>query len=309
MATLIHQLALVSETPQAGFSDVSTASAAIQKQIARDFSPLWGVQATIDAFATLQDVPLGYWPVIIRDDIPFPNALGIHLDDNNQPYALVSFNPNWQMTASHEALEMLGDPSGNRLIAGDSPDSSQGRVEFLVEVCDPSEGEAFGYTVNGVLLSDFYTPAYFDPVAAPGVRYSFTGAITEPRQVLSGGYLSWHDPVSDNWFQLQFFGAAQQIVPLGKLNQSAGSLRSQVDRITNPEALKARSPQADASRAVAGASRAAVAVSFQAVSHASQARAKSLHAAIETVKSRATEDAGGPAAAASPMRRPPRRGR
>ena len=43
-------------------------------------------------------------------------------------------------------------------------------------------------------MSDFYTPRFFDPLVAPGVRYSFTGALTEPRQVLRGGYLSWARP-------------------------------------------------------------------------------------------------------------------
>ena len=33
------------------------------------------------------------------------------------------------------------------------------------------------------------------------VRYSLTGAITKPREVLRGGYLSWHGPVSDHWWQ------------------------------------------------------------------------------------------------------------
>ena len=47
--------------------------------------------------------------------------------------------------------------------------------------------------MNGVLVSDFYTPHYFDPMKAPGVRYSFTGKITGPRVVLRGGYLSWKE--------------------------------------------------------------------------------------------------------------------
>jgi hypothetical protein len=48
-----------------------------------------------------------------------------------------------------------------------------------------------------MLLSSYSTmlasPNYFDPMSASGVRYSFTGAITQPRQVLRGGYLSCKD--------------------------------------------------------------------------------------------------------------------
>jgi hypothetical protein len=75
------------------------------------------------------------------DDIGTPGAAGIHEDKNGQPFALVTASSNldeWSSTASHEALEMLIDPFGNRLVAGDSPKSDQGRVSFLVEVCDPS---------------------------------------------------------------------------------------------------------------------------------------------------------------------------
>jgi hypothetical protein len=52
---------------------------------------------------------------------------------------------------------MLVDLSGNRTVAGESPVAGQGRVEFLVEACDPSQDDQFAYTVNDVLVSDFYT--------------------------------------------------------------------------------------------------------------------------------------------------------
>jgi len=238
MATILRQVALVSEVAAVSASDLTRASAALQKQAVRDFAPIWEVQATVDAFATLEDVPLGYWPVIIEQDIGF-DAAGIHLDKDGQPFALVNISDGWQLTASHEVLEMLADPFGNRLVAGDSPKTDQGRVEFLVEVCDPSEATEFGYTVNGITMSDFYTPAYFDPVQAPGVRYSFTGAIREPRQVLAGGYLSWHEPISDHWWQLVFFGDAPQFRDLGPLTQKPHeSLRAMIDRISTAPATK-----------------------------------------------------------------------
>jgi hypothetical protein len=238
MATIIRQVALVSEVQSVSMSDLTRASAALQKQAVRDFAPIWDVQATVDAFATLEDVPLGYWPVIIEEDIGF-DAAGIHLDKDGQPFALVNVSEGWQLTASHEVLEMLADPFGNRLVAGDSPKPDQGRVEFLMEVCDPSEATEFGYTVNGITMSDFYTPAYFDPVQAPGVRYSFTGAIREPRQVLAGGYLSWHEPVTDHWWQLVFFTETPRFRDLGQLTQKPNeSLRAMIDRISTDAATR-----------------------------------------------------------------------
>ena len=134
---------------------------------------------------------------------------------------------------------MLADPFGNRTMAGQSPMPGQGRVQFLVEVADPSEAAKFGYKVNGITLSDFYTPNYFDPLASPGVRYSYTGAIQKPRQVLNGGYLSWHDPVSDHWFQETWFtGSKSKFRDLGVLTAKNGSLRVQIDALTWEDASK-----------------------------------------------------------------------
>src|SRR5262249_27760766 len=113
MATLLRQMALVSESPSINFSDLARVSAALQKQAERDLSPVGDISATVDAFAKLEDVPVGYWPIIIRDDIGF-DAAGIHLDKDNQPFALVTSGDGWSVTASHEALEMLVDPFGNR---------------------------------------------------------------------------------------------------------------------------------------------------------------------------------------------------
>ena len=219
---LIRQLALVSETESVSFSAVSRVGAALQKQATRDLATIWQVKATVDSFARLEDVPVGYWPMIVTDQ-DLGNAAGIHEDKEGQPFALIKFDNGWSLTASHECCEMLVDPFGNRMMAGQSPIKNQGRVEFLVEVCDPSEDTPFAYRVNGIVVSDFYTPNYFDPVSSTGVRYSFTGAIKAPRQVLKGGYLSWHDPISDHWFQQTFFsGSKPRFRDIGKLTAQQG---------------------------------------------------------------------------------------
>src|ERR1700681_4300216 len=158
MASLTRQLALVSESQQIPDSDVLKVSAALQKQATRDLAPIWDVSATVDTFKTLEDVPQGYWPMLVMDDIGTPGAAGVHEDKNGQPFALITASSDldtWALTASHEALEMLVDPFGNRLVEGDSPKGDQGRVNFLVEVCDPCEASNFAYSANGILVSDF----------------------------------------------------------------------------------------------------------------------------------------------------------
>jgi hypothetical protein len=248
MTNLPMQVALVSEmdASQLSFSELSTVSAALSKQVARDFGPIWGVNATVDAFPSLDDVPPGYWPVTIQADIGDPSAAGFHTDKNGNPFALVQFSASWSLTASHETLEMLADPFGNRVVSSLSPDDDKTRVEILVEVCDPSEDASFSYTIDGVTVSDFYTPRYLDPVTAPGVRYGFTNALKEARQVLKGGYISFHDLTTDHWMQITFFKAKPELVDLGVLSTASGqSIRAQIDRVTRVPTLERGLPKSD----------------------------------------------------------------
>jgi hypothetical protein len=274
---LTMNLALVSEVKGHDPSDVAKVAAALQKQVTRDFGPLWEVQATVDAFPRLEDVPVGYWPLIVKDDIGQPGAAGVHLDKDGQPFALVTMSDSWSLTASHEMLEMAADPFGKRVIAGASPKRGQGRVEFLVEVCDPSEAAEFGYTSNDVLVSDFYTPHFFDPVVSAATRYSFTGAIKEPRMILRGGYISWHDPPSDHWWQQSWFGQRKQYRDLGVFETGSGtSLRAWIDGQTDHPGIDAGLPQTDSKL------REAVAAGKK-TGHAASSKADALRAQISAL--------------------------
>jgi hypothetical protein len=226
---LTTNLALVSEVERHDASDVARVAAALQRQVTRDFTPLWEIPATIDAFPKLEDVPVGYWPLIIETKIDTPGAAGVHEDKNGQPFALISMSDSWSLTASHEMLEMLADPFGKRVIPGKSPKEDQGRVELLVEVCDPCEADQFAYTVNDILVSDFITPRYYDPKKTTSVRYSFTGAVTGPREILDGGYISWHDPASNRWWQQTSFDDGKHFKDLGAFEATAGSVRAWID--------------------------------------------------------------------------------
>jgi hypothetical protein len=245
MAALIQQVALVSLSSRIPAATVMRISAALQKQATRDLAPIWEISATVDAFDQLGQVPVGTWPIIIGGNVP-PGAGGFHTDRNGQPLALVrafeDMNVQCQV-CSHELLEMLVDPFGSRFVPGDSPMPEQGRVNFLVEACDPSEGAEFGYTINNLLVSDFYTPQYFDPVQSSGVRYSFTGAITEPRQVLRGGYLSWQDPISKHFFQERKIETTEpEFEDLGMPTDASMTPREFIDRKTDKFTMAALKP-------------------------------------------------------------------
>jgi hypothetical protein len=236
MSALVRQVAVVSTSTQVSAATVMQISAALQKQATRDLGPIWDVSATVDAFDKLGHVPVGTWPIIIGGKVP-PGAGGFHTDRNGQPLAIVRASRDVNVlcqTCSHEMIEMLVDPFGSRFVPGDSPAPDQGRVNFLVEACDPSEAAEFGYTINNLLVSDFYTPHYFDPVQSAGVRYSFTGAISEPRQVLQGGYLSWLDTVSKHFFQERRINTVEpEFVDLGMPSDSSLTPREFIDRQTD----------------------------------------------------------------------------
>jgi len=285
MSTLTNQVALVSDTTSVSFADVSSVAAALQKQATRDFSPLWQVNATVSAFDALESVPVDYWPVIIRDDIDQPGAAGYHTDSNGQPFSLVQADDQWQLTASHETLEMLADPFGNRTIAGSPPPQAPrpitalGRVVYLVEVCDPCEDAQFAYGVNGQQLSDFITPHYYDPNGATGSLYSFRGNVKGPHTVLDNGYVSFGNPVTNEWFQIIVSNGQAQVRDLGKLSRNGRSLRETVDdlvrNVRRDDHYRTKKPLA-AKAARAGSS----------VADSSGARAKSLRDFIGTISGR-----------------------
>jgi hypothetical protein len=241
---LTTNIALVADTDAVSAREITRVAAALDKQVTRDFGPLWGVLATVDPVFSLEDVPVGYWPIVLRDRIKAPGADGFHKDRFGQPFARLALTESWSLTASHECLEMLADPFGDRMIPGPSIKRGEGRVSYLVEVCDPPESEEFAYTVNDVLVSDFITPSFFDPMKVEGVRYSFTGAVKHPRQVLEGGYISWRNQTNEHIEQLVVRNGKKEFRDLGVWHPSSRSVREFVDSKTeHPELEHGLSPQ------------------------------------------------------------------
>jgi hypothetical protein len=194
-----EHIAVISQTPALSLDRLSLATAAIQKQVTDDFGPIWNVTATVDCFPTLEAKPHDYLPVVIRENVGV-TAVGVHLsDDAERVFALVTYREeDWTLTLSHEILEMLVDPFGVRFPLGPSPADDGSTVEYLAEVCDPCQGLDFSYPVNGVQVSDFVIPAFYD-ANGPG-HYDFRRHIDQPRQLLPGGYFTWRDLVTRDWW-------------------------------------------------------------------------------------------------------------
>lgn len=219
-------------------NDVRRAVSALNKQILRDFSPIWGVSAAVDFTAPDAVLP-GRWVIGLVDENTQTAFSAIHGWAGNLPCALVEHSLTWTISLSHECLEMLADPFGQTRVPGYSLDKDRpGRVQFLVEVCDPCQSDQHAYMVDGVLMSDFYTPNYFDPVYAPGVRYCFNGgdgekkppSILHPRNVPQGGYLTWMETDTGLWWQFDNMGSGPVI---RQVKAPDGALaRMDVDRLT-----------------------------------------------------------------------------
>lgn len=195
-------------------AEATRVAAALQKQVLRDLAPRWRVSACVSAFASLREVPPDSWTILVTEGLPESGAAGMHHDRLGRPFCLVEFGTSWTLAASHECLEMLVDPTGNRLIYGPSPMPEQGEVGYLIQVCDACGDAQFAYTLDGVLLSDFCTPQFF---ASAGARspLSHTGAVEKPLQVLKNGYLTWFDTASRAWYQQQHVGSAPKVTRLG----------------------------------------------------------------------------------------------
>jgi hypothetical protein len=232
----LYEIVIIAEPEEISISELSQVGAAIQKQVTRDFSPIWEVNATVTVAKKAEDAPHGASPIFIQKDI-HDDRDGFHYSPGQQPSAYVHYDANqnnkpWSLICSHECLEMLADPSGNRRLSGPSLMAGQGSVEYLVEVCDPCESIDFAYPIDGWPVSDFCTPNYFDAQAAPGVRYSQYGSLTEPRQILKDGYMSWYAPNEDQWWQYVCDGISCDFKPFTPDMGSAACLREAVDRAT-----------------------------------------------------------------------------
>jgi hypothetical protein len=231
-------IALISEVPDLNQAELREAAAAFQKQVNRDFEPHWGVGAEILVCESADSAPIGSWPLIIRKDVDVPGAAGYHSVGDGVPFSLVTYGPGWTLTASHQVLELLASPFANRLIAGRSmkPGEEGKQVQYLVQVCDPCQNEDFAYRIDDILVSDFYTPQFFDAEKTEGVRYDQTGAIRQPLEVLEGGYISWWDEDTGHWWQRTRFGGPGEIRDLGLISTEDKPTQT-TTRGTRPEAV------------------------------------------------------------------------
>lgn len=229
-------IALVNFTPKVLASEVAEVAAVLNEQAQADLNPEWNTHISVGLLFG-RKVVRHTWRLELHDGIDQPGALGYHTDEHGQPFSVVDVSQgDWIVTASHEMVEMAVDPFGYRMhtvdalaVPGFAEASGSGarRVRPLVEVADPCEQAT--YAVGGVQVSDFTTRRYW---RSSGLGpFSRTGILSAPMQVAPGGYISFLDPTTNDWWQL-FVGSesSRQFKNLGAFDRRAfGSIREFTD--------------------------------------------------------------------------------
>ena len=166
--------------------DFDALVAAMQAFVDQYVAPVWGTPAKL---VKSKGYVKGAWAMVFLDNADQPGALAYHdLTPDGMPQSKVFVKTTLDnhdlvsVSASHELVEMLVDPAINMMTTG--PDA---KVIYAYESADPVEQLSF--KVNGIPLTDFVYPAYFEVFHKAGsVRFDQLRKVGKPFQILPGGY-------------------------------------------------------------------------------------------------------------------------
>lgn len=171
-------------------------AAALQRQAREHVAQHYGTDPAMLIRVVSKPTP-GHWYLWVLDDSDTAGALGYHTTTDGLPTGKVfaktdqHYGLSVSVTLSHEVCEMVGDPHASLCYQRDPS------VFGAYELCDPCEADALGYTIDGVLVSDFVLPAWFDGGPGP---YTYNNTIGAPGALAPGGYISlWSQ--STGWTQ------------------------------------------------------------------------------------------------------------
>lgn len=201
-------ISIVNQSTVLSAEEVKTAVAALQIQINRDFDPVWNANARLRIVDDPAHAGGHDWIIYLLDNSDQADALGYHdMTDQGKPVAKIFVktdqenNLSWTVTSSHEILEMLMDPYITTT-AFDQISNTAGRL-YAYEMCDPCEEDSMGYEIDGVLVSDFVYPGWFEPGRAAGTRVDHTKKLSGAFSIGEGGYASvFPIPNNKGWVQV-----------------------------------------------------------------------------------------------------------
>jgi len=189
------QIAVINESTVLGDDDVIPVVSALQKQVTDDFFPVWGANAELKLVAKATPPPSGSWWLVLLDDSDQANALGYHdMTSEGLPIGKVfagsdlKAGTSWTVTASHELLEMLGDPNINLTVFAQNTNTAG--ILYAYEVCDACEDDSLAYKIDNVLVSNFVYPAWFESFRAEdSTQFDRMHKIHHPFELMAGGYI------------------------------------------------------------------------------------------------------------------------
>ena len=203
------QISVINESTVLTDADVTPVVPALQQQVTNDFRPVWGVDAELTLIPHGQQPPAGSWWLVILDNSDQAGALGYHdLTSEGLPMGKVfaasdlTAGTSWTITASHELLEMLGDPDINLSAFIQNADTTG--TLYAYEVCDACEDDSLGYQIDNILVSDFVYPSWFESFRTEGsAQFDRMSKMQNPLQLLAGGYIGIFNVNSGSGWQQQ----------------------------------------------------------------------------------------------------------
>lgn len=197
MGYKLKNIYLVNKSTCVTNSELNKYALAIQKQVQEHFAPAWGISAYVKVVTDTSKIePTSYNGIIYIVDFPdsknLEGVLGYHdYTPSGQPVGYVfagvdkKYGLEVSVTLSHEVLEMLGD-----VFCSWCTFVEINRVPTLlaIEVCDPVEDDDDGYMIDGVKVSNFVMPDWFEPTSKAKV-FDFRKQLTKPLEIRPGGYI------------------------------------------------------------------------------------------------------------------------
>lgn len=189
----------------------------------RDFAKYWHTTHYKIVFLGRKPAPEGQISAVIQKKGPIDGALAYHWTERNGAPSITVYAGTGayygydnSVSMTHELFELAADPQTSYASEGypaaaywiEKPDlsleaySQEGIFAWFNEVADPVEADF--YRINGVTISDFVTPAWFNQ--GVGGRFDFMGLCQQPFWIRPGGYAQYQDALG--WHMVANFRKA-----------------------------------------------------------------------------------------------------
>jgi hypothetical protein len=204
-------IAFINESTKITDAEIQAMVPAFRTQWNRDLVPAWRIDPAAMVFYPKGTAPApGTWWTVFLDNSGQAGALAYHdLTNAGLPIskvfveAIQSANESVTVGASHELAEMAFDPWLNNAFQDNTG------TFWAAEIADPVEDDSYGYTIDGVLVTDFITPNWFGHEYA-GKTVDHMSHAHAQFQVLPGGYAQKFEP-NQGWVQVTGNLAAKSI--------------------------------------------------------------------------------------------------